>query len=105
MLSPGNLGFDGIIAALDTGATVVLGLVITDAFYRPDASGTVVADVRPDIERGGHAVLAVGYGADSNGLPALLIRNSWGDRWGLGGHGWLPRGYVERQLHETAILI
>ena len=51
-LAPGMLGYDGIIAALDAGAPVVLGLVITDAFFRPDALG-LVADVVPDIERGG----------------------------------------------------
>ena len=103
-LAPGMLGFDGVVAALDAGAPVVLGLVITDAFFRPDASGSV-ADVAPDIERAGHAVLAVGHGTNAGGSPALLIRNSWGDGWGLGGHAWLPRAYVERQLHETAMLI
>lgn len=102
-LTPNKLGFDGVIATLDLGAPVVLGLVITDAFFRPDAEGCV-PDKAPDIERGGHAVLAVGYGIDAGGAPALLIRNSWGDGWGVGGYAWLPRAYVERQLHETAVL-
>lgn len=103
-LAPGMLGYDGVIAALDAGTPVVLGLVITDAFFRPDALG-LIADVVPDIERGGHAVLAVGHGIDSGGGPALLIRNSWGNDWGIGGHAWLLRAYVERQLRETAMLI
>lgn len=100
----GKLGFDGVVDALDNGAPVILGLVITDAFFRPNAAGQVL-DRAPDIERGGHAVLAVGHGADSAGSPALLVRNSWGDAWGIGGHAWLPRAYVNRQLYETAILI
>lgn len=47
--------------------------------------------------RGGHAVGAVGYdderkiGSDAG---ALLIRNSWGVRWGEDGYGWLPYRYV-----------
>lgn len=97
------LGFDGIITSISANAPVILGLIITDAFYRPDELGAV-ADLASDVERCGHAVLAVGHGIDSRGRPALLIRNSWGESWGLRGHAWLPRAYVERQLHETAIL-
>jgi C1A family cysteine protease len=99
----GKLGVDGIVAALDKGSPVILGLVITDAFYRPDAAG-LIADENPDIERAGHAVLAVGHGIGPAAEPALLIRNSWGQAWGLGGYAWLLRSYVARQLHETAML-
>jgi C1A family cysteine protease len=84
VMTPGALNLDGVVTALDAGAPVVLGLVITDAFYRPEGAGRV-PDRTPDIERGGHAVLAVGHGVDSKGEPALLIRNSWGPGWGQGG--------------------
>lgn len=98
-----DLDFDGVAGKLDKSAPVVLGLVITDAFYRPDALG-VVPVRSPDVERGGHAVLAVGYGHDALGNAALLVRNSWGNAWGDAGHAWLMREYVERQLHATAVL-
>lgn len=99
----GVLGFDGIVGALDSGSPVILGLVITDAFLQPDVAG-LIADKTPDTERGGHAVLAVGHGNDPALGNALLIRNSWGASWGLGGYAWLPRAYVARQLRATATL-
>jgi C1A family cysteine protease len=100
----GNLGFDDIMTLLDGGHAVVLGVVITDAFYRPDAFGRI-GDVNPDAERGGHAMLAVGHGSQVDGTNFLLIRNSWGQSWGVGGYGWLSRAYIARQLRETATLM
>ncbi len=50
---------------------------------------------------GGHAVVAVGYddAKETNKTKgALLIRNSWGTKWGDEGYGWLPYAYVENGL-------
>lgn len=54
-----------------------------------------------DTNKGGHAVVAVGYDdnrqiGDERG--ALKIRNSWGAGWGEEGYGWLPYRYVEDGL-------
>lgn len=102
-LSVKALGFDDITGVLDNGQPVVLGVIITDAFYRPDSFGRI-ADVSPDTERGGHAVLAVGYGTQADGTGVLLVRNSWGAAWGIGGYAWISRAYVSQQLRETATL-
>ena len=102
-MTPGKLALADLIVALDSGTPVVLGLIITDAFYLPDGNG-LVPDHDPDPERGGHAVLAVGHGYDLTGGPAVLIRNSWGSGWGLAGNAWLSGAYLARQLHEAAIL-
>ena len=102
-MRPGAFGFEEVVMALNQNCPVVLGLVITDAFYRPNAQG-IIHDQSPDAERAGHAVLAVGHGEIEVSLPALLVRNSWGAEWGVAGHGWLSRAYVERQLRQTALI-
>jgi len=56
---------------------------------------------RFDSIRTGHAVTAVGYDDDlriRSSRGALLIRNSWGPKWGEEGYGWLPYRYVTDEL-------
>lgn len=103
-MTVGRLLFADLCAALDAKRTVVLGLIITDAFRDAD-SGGMLPTRSLDPERGAHAVLAVGHGAGAAGTHYLLIRNSWGPRWAHNGHAWLSENYIERQLHETAIIV
>ncbi len=66
-----------------------------------DGKGEIPFPGRGDGVMGGHAVVAVGYDDKkkvTKDTGALLIRNSWGTGWGVGGYGWLPYSYVEAGL-------
>lgn len=41
--------------------------------------------------KGGHAVLAVGY---DDHRKAVLVRNSWGPKWGIRGYFWMPYRFI-----------
>ena len=40
---------------------------------------------------GGHAVLAVGY---DDGQQRFIVRNSWGQNWGMKGYFTIPYAYL-----------
>ena len=42
---------------------------------------------------GGHAVMAVGYD-DNEGKGCVLVRNSWGPKWGQRGYFWMPYEFI-----------
>ena len=98
------VGVDEIIGLLDTGSPTVMLMMLSDAFYMPDALGVVraAAGEGPDPARR-HAVIAVGYSM-VDGARAVLIRNSWGAGWGLDGHAWLPEPFIAPRLTRLALL-
>ena len=85
----------------------MFGFAIFQSIYQANDDGKIPY---PDFNErilGGHAVMAVGYNDkkkiknefnDKVTTGALLIRNSWGRRWGERGYGWLPYEYVLNRL-------
>jgi len=73
---------------------VLFGFLVYDSFESGSVKRTGVM-VKPDTRResfhGGHAVMAVGY---DDKKKAVLVRNSWGGKWGTGGHFWMPYSIV-----------
>ncbi|HTY66883.1 MAG TPA: C1 family peptidase [Alphaproteobacteria bacterium] len=54
-------------------------------------TGAIPLPKAHEKQLGGHVVLAVGY---DDTKRHILIRNSWGTKWGKGGYGTMPYAYV-----------
>ncbi|WP_187432478.1 C1 family peptidase [Agromyces mariniharenae] len=97
-LSTIPLALDGVEDAVEdsiaAGRVVVLVLGVTAAFDYPDADGLILPSPGPG-HRGLHAVAAVGAAEVAGSGRCLLIQNSWGEGWGLGGYGWLHPSYIQ----------
>ncbi|MBD1807124.1 hypothetical protein H6F98_16935 [Microcoleus sp. FACHB-SPT15] len=96
-----------IKAILVTGFPCVFGFTLYSSIYdESNPRGHIPYPHQRDKAEGGHAVVAVGYddykviknADDEETTGALLIRNSWGTKWGEGGYGWLPYDYVLKGL-------
>ncbi len=91
-----------IIDQLHAGTPVLITMKLSDAFYRPDADGVVERNEPMDPKRH-HAVVAVGHG-QRDAVGFVLIRNSWGEAWGLKGHAWIAVDYLKPRLTGAAIM-
>lgn len=95
--------FTQICQLVDQKRPVILLCKLSACFYRP-VGGVVVPESgeKPDPNIR-HAVVAAGHGV-ANGDRYLLVRNSWGQKWGEGGYGWLPESYVDLSAYAAAAL-
>lgn len=91
--------FDHIWQEIENGKVVVLSMILSAAFYLPDVFGVVDAVETPDpLMR--HALVAVGIG-HRGAQRLLLVRNSWGESWGMSGYGWLSEEYAAGKISAT----
>lgn len=95
---------DKIIQELEGDRPSILLLMLSRAFYAPSTEAVIhpAAGEEPDPARR-HAVIAVAHGT-VDGERAVLVRNSWGPRWGAAGYGWLTETFLARRLFAAAIL-
>lgn len=75
---------DDIKGQLYQGNPVIFGIHLPKGFY--DYSGGIIRNTERDPGSGGHAMVIVGY---DDSKQAYRIINSWSERWGEKGYGWL----------------
>ncbi len=101
----GELLLFRVKAVLAAGFPCMFGFTTYSSIYKENnfQQGYIPYPSDRDYVVGGHVVVAVGYNDDkeipcANGVGkskgTLLIRNSWGTKWGKVGYGWLPYDYV-----------
>ena len=84
-------GLDDMKSALARSQPVAFGMCIYSYFRDLGAEGKLAMPQDGDIMVGGHAVLAVGY---DDPQRVLIVRNSFGERWGAAGYFYLPYAYA-----------
>jgi hypothetical protein len=95
---------DQIIHALHQGRPVIILLTLSRGFYSPSAQAVVhPADGEVPEPARRHAVVGVGHGIVDD-RRAVLIRNSWGLRWGNAGHAWLTEPFLQTRIFAAAVL-
>lgn len=91
---------DEMRACLAEGFPFVFGFTVYESFESQKVAGTGIVDMPKKGEKaiGGHAVMAVGY---DDAKQRFLVRNSWGEEWGMKGYFTMPYKYVaDRNLSD-----
>ncbi len=82
-----------IKSCLAEGYPIIVGFTAYSSFESSEVAKTGILNlpVSSETKLGGHAVLVVGYDDASN---RFIVRNSWGEEWGLSGYFTMPYEYL-----------
>lgn len=85
-----------ITTSIEGQRPVILGVRLTAAFLTLTAAPYIIPAAGKGV--GGHAVLAIGLANHPAHGSLILVRNSWGAKWGEQGSGWLSTDYLNDKL-------
>ncbi len=88
-----------IKTTLVSGYPIVFGFMVYEAFESDIVAQTGILNMPTPQEQcqGGHAVMCVGY---DDAQQRVIVRNSWGTGWGMGGTGYfsMPYQYITNPI-------
>lgn len=89
--------FDAIWDSVEQGKLCVFTCTISNAFFLPrDGRIDAIEELRPIR----HGLIASGIGAESPNR-FILVRNTWGPRWGEQGYAWVSERYLVPRLEHV----
>jgi C1A family cysteine protease len=89
-----------IRASLSQGFPVVFGMDLPLSFGDAGSTG-ILTSLGEEGFGGGHSMLIIGYDdakVCGKHTGALLVRNSWSERWGDQGNVWVPYDFVRKGI-------
>ena len=90
---------NSIFSSLTMGYPLIFGFSVYESFEDPEGvakTGTMTLPTSEEKLLGGHAVLLCGYKINGNRAKDIkfLVRNSWGNDWGMRGYFWMEYSYL-----------
>jgi C1A family cysteine protease len=84
---------DQLLGCLAEGYPIICGTQIFESFESDTVAKTGIIPMPSPVEQclGGHAVLLAGF---SVAKQCFILRNSWGEKWALGGYAYIPFSYI-----------
>jgi C1A family cysteine protease len=83
-------------SCLAEGYPFLFGFSVFSGFKAVKRTGVLkMPDPKTEKYMGGHAAMAVGY---DDAKQRMLVRNSFGPKWGIHGYFWMPFAYMLSQL-------
>ena len=93
---------DDVVGQLDQDKPVLFTMSLSRSFFSAARDGIVSANEPLEPKRV-HALIAVGHGLHGT-ERFILVRNSWGEAWAMGGYAWLDAAYLKPRLLVAAIM-
>ncbi len=93
-----------VFNAVQCGHPTVLLTYLSPSFFAGATNGVIdFSSAEPPDPNKRHALAAIATGETNSG-QAVMVRNSWGEKWGICGCAWLTEEYLNQALFGVAIL-